>query len=145
VPNDGVPAFAILDAELQHSSVNIRWHNAANPRDVDDDQSISPLDALRIIDQINQYGARQVEGVGEIFCDVDNDGSISPLDVLSVINWLNSRSGAEGESVAVPSDNASTIESLFATDIDWLLQSVSDGNGSFVVGGTKRQRRLSMR
>lgn len=145
VPSNGIPAFAVFDEQLQPSSINIRWHNSTNPRDVDDDQFVSPLDALRIIDQINKHGARQVEGVGEIFCDVDNDGSITPLDVLSVINWLNSKSGAEGESVAVPSDNASTVETLFATDIDWLLQSASDSSGSFEVGTTKRQRRLSMR
>ncbi|MEI6527185.1 MAG: dockerin type I domain-containing protein, partial [Planctomycetota bacterium] len=80
VPHDGVPAFAILDQRLQASSINIDWHNYPNPRDVDDDQSVSPLDALRIIDQINKFGSRQIEGVGEMFCDVDNDHSISPLD-----------------------------------------------------------------
>jgi len=145
VPHDGVPAFAILDQQLQASSINIDWHNYPNPRDVDDDESISPLDALRIIDQINKFGSRQIEGVGEMFCDVDNDGSISPLDVLSVINWLNSKSGSEGESVMIPSDYASTVETLFATDSDWLPLSAFDGNDSFEVGRTKRPGRLSKR
>jgi hypothetical protein len=145
VPSDGVPALTILDDQLEASSINIRWHNALNPRDVDDDQSVSPLDALRIVDQINKHGSRQSEGVGEIFCDVDNDGSISPLDVLSVINWLNSKSGGEAEGVGIQSDWASTVENLFAREIDWLPESVSEGSSPFGSGPSKRLRRSSNR
>ncbi len=141
VPSDGVPALTILDEELEASSINIRWHNGSNPRDVDDDQSVTPLDALRIIDQINQHGSRQGEGVGEIFCDVDNDGSISPLDALSVINWLNSKSGGEAEGVGDRSDWASTVENLFASEIDWLPESGSEGSSQFGSGPSKRLRR----
>jgi hypothetical protein len=141
VPSDGVPALTILDEELEASSINIRWHNGSNPRDVDDDQSVTPLDALRIIDQINKHGSRQSEGVGEIFCDVDNDGSISPLDALSVINWLNSKSGGEAEGVGDRSDWASTVENLFAGEIDWLPESGSEGSSQFGSGPSKRPRR----
>ena len=145
VPSDGVPAMKILDDQLEASSINIRWHNASNPRDVDDDQSVSPLDALRIVDQINKYGSRQSEGVGEIFCDVDNDGSISPLDVLSLINWLNSKSGGEAEGLGIRSDWASTVENLFASEIDWLPESVSEDGSPFGAGPSKRLRRSSNR
>ena len=122
IPTDGVPAFTVLDEQLEPSTINTRWHNASNPLDVDDDQSISPLDVLRLIDQINKYGARQSQGVGEIFCDVDNDGSITPLDVLSVINGINSYSGGEGESGSSSQDLESSLDQLFAVELDWLPQ-----------------------
>jgi len=122
IPSDGVPAFTVLDEQLEPSTINIRWHNASNPLDVDDDQSISPLDVLRLIDQINKYGARQSQGVGEIFCDVDNDGSITPLDVLSVINGINSYSGGEGESGSSSQDLESSLDQLFAVELDWIPQ-----------------------
>jgi hypothetical protein len=122
IPSDGIPAFTILDEQLEPSTINIRWHNASNPLDVDDDQSISPLDVLRLIDQINKYGSRQSQGVGEIFCDVDNDGFISPLDVLSVNNWINSRSGGEGESDSSSRDKESSLDQLFAVELNWLPQ-----------------------
>jgi hypothetical protein len=108
---------------------------------VDDDQSVTPLDALRIIDQINKHGSRQGEGVGEMFCDVDNDGSISPLDALSVINWLNSKSGGEAEGGGDRSDWASTVENLFASEIDWLPESGSEGRSLIGSGPSKRLRR----
>jgi hypothetical protein len=141
IPSDGVPALKILDEELEASSINVGWHNGSNPRDVDDDQSVTPLDALRIIDQINKHGSRQGEGVGEIFCDVDNDSSISPLDALSVINWLNSKSGGEAEGGGDRSDWASTVENLFASEIDWLPESGSEGSSQFGSGPSKRLRR----
>jgi hypothetical protein len=145
VPFDGIPAFTILDQQLQASSINIRWHNPMNPKDVDDDQTISPLDVLRIIDQINKYGARQIENVGEIFCDVDDDGSISPLDVLFVIDWLNSKSGGQGEGESNRANQESVVESLFAGEIDWFSHSVSDEFGQCQIGRIKRPGRSSNR
>jgi hypothetical protein len=145
VPFDGIPAFTILDQQLQASSINIRWHNPMNPKDVDDDQTISPLDVLRIIDQINKYGARQIENVGEIFCDVDDDGSISPLDVLFLIDWLNSKSGGQGEGESNRANQESVVESLFAGEIDWFSHSVSDEFGQCQIGRIKRPGRSSNR
>ncbi len=154
IPYDGVPAFTIFDEELAVSSINIRWHNPLNPRDVDDDQSVSPLDVLKIIDQINKHGARQVEGVGEIFCDVDDDGSISPLDVLSVINWLNSQAGGsssgEGEGASaveskVSSTDAFSRDRFFAGEVDWVPQTELDSETNSGVSLLKRARRSSLR
>jgi hypothetical protein len=145
VPVDGIPAFSILDQQLQASSINIDWHNPMNPKDVDDDQTISPLDVLRIIDQINKYGGRQIENVGEIFCDVDDDGSISPLDVLFVIDWLNSKSGGQGEGESNRADQESVVESLFAAEIDWFSYSDSDEFSQRQVGRIKRFGRSSNR
>jgi hypothetical protein len=78
------------------------WQNPKIPLDVDRDMRISPLDALRVIDYINQTGTRRLEGSADsssMFYDTDNDGYLTPLDVLKVIEWMN-RSGGEGEAVS---------------------------------------------
>ena len=67
------------------TSSDEKWLSAL---DSDRDNSISPLDVLIIINQINSGS-----GTGQIPyrlpLDVDRDGSVTPLDVLSVINYLN--------------------------------------------------------
>lgn len=64
IPYDGVPAFTIFDEELAVSSINIRWHNPLNPRDVDDDQSVSPLDVLSVINWLNSQTGGSPSGEG---------------------------------------------------------------------------------
>lgn len=74
------------------------WHNARYPVDVLQDQWVSPLDVLHLINEINARGAggdfvlprRLPEPrIGQPMPDVDCDGRISPLDVLLVINHIN--------------------------------------------------------
>ena len=78
------------------------WTNPRNALDADDDNTISPLDVLVLIDELNRNGTRKLSaltGKPSIFYDVDRDLSLSPLDVLVVINFLNNKSsGGEGES-----------------------------------------------
>lgn len=76
------------------------FQNPVIAYDVDGDYSISPLDALTVINRINQQGAGSLEGQepepGEGFIDVDGDNSLSPLDVLGVINFINRGEGETG-------------------------------------------------
>ncbi len=68
------------------------WHNNVFPEDVDADTTLSPLDALQVINQINQGVVLENppgEGEASLFPDVDNDSQLSPLDALLVINALN--------------------------------------------------------
>ncbi len=63
--------------------------------DVNDDMSITALDALIIIDRINQQSSGQAttaeaEAMEQIDCDTNNDGVVSPVDVLNVVNQINS-------------------------------------------------------
>jgi hypothetical protein len=71
-------------------------HNAFDPVDVDDDGECTPLDALIVINMINQH-----DESSSMFVDVDGDKSVSPLDVLLVVNELNKvvhdHDGGEGE------------------------------------------------
>jgi hypothetical protein len=89
------------------------FQNPLRPLDTDGSGSISPLDVLLIINELNRPDGRReltvptnLDGVTSfVFFDTSGDNSITPLDVLLVINFLNAASGAggggaEGESPA---------------------------------------------
>lgn len=78
-----------------------RWVNTANPLDVNNDRTVSPQDALVVINDLNAKGSRNLPYITSpppFFLDVNRDWVLSPADALQIINHLNSRSG-EGESV----------------------------------------------
>ena len=105
-----------------------RWQNSRNPLDVDNDQTITPLDVLSVVNYINAYGAGLLPTSGispPPYYDVDADGSVSPLDVLSIVNYLNQQSGSgEGESSSISahestfSEESPPCEALY-TDSDF--------------------------
>ncbi|MEO8499116.1 MAG: dockerin type I domain-containing protein, partial [Planctomycetota bacterium] len=79
-----------------------------NRRDVNNDGEVSPLDALLIINALNQHGAGSLAEMlpadsqympPHAYLDVDGDGFVAPGDVLSVINFMNG-ANPEGEAVA---------------------------------------------
>jgi hypothetical protein len=116
ITSQGVPSFLILDENLQPAKVNNTWHNYDAPMDVDDDEFVSPLDILIMIDQINLYGSRQIINVGEHYCDADNDGVITPLDILAVIDWINLQESNESKPNGESEFNT---DFLFAVFDDW--------------------------
>jgi hypothetical protein len=72
------------------------WQNPLNPFDVDGDGTIEPLDVLRLINEINRDGARDLpprtaDDFGLPFFDVSGDERLDALDVLLVINYINSQ------------------------------------------------------
>jgi len=80
------------------------WHNLAMPLDVNRNGGIEPLDALIIINYLNENGpGPSSNGViaPEFFYDTNDDGFVSPLDVLLIVNALNSTMlSSEGEQIA---------------------------------------------
>lgn len=68
-----------------------RWMNPANPLDVNNDGIVQPLDALRVINDLNRSTARALTDADPIppYLDANGDGSVTPLDALRVINYLN--------------------------------------------------------
>ena len=60
--------------------------------DVDLDNTISPLDVLRVVNRLNDTSPATPY---ELRLDVDRDQSISPLDVLAIINHINSNPNSE--------------------------------------------------
>lgn len=81
----------ILDDDF---SVVAPWQNSQFPEDVSNDGIVAPIDALLVINDLNQLGARPLPppvdpNVPPPFLDVDGDGFVAPLDALRVINYLN--------------------------------------------------------
>lgn len=82
---------------------NGEFHNFSNPLDVNNDGKESPIDALLVINSLNNGGAGVLSGgsgegePSKYYIDVNGDGRLSPIDALKVINFLNSRAGGSGE------------------------------------------------
>ena len=105
----------ILDASASESDP-APWQNAANPMDVNDDGFVSPIDALQVINYLNNNGAGELpsEKTGGSYIDPSGDNFIAPRDALLVINHLNS-----SDNGAVASRPASAaIDAAFASRLD---------------------------
>lgn len=117
------------DAVVSNTAqVNIKvfsaFQNQRDPLDVDADGSITPLDALALVNDINANGLRDLPtGVPETapYLDTNGNAKLDPLDVLEVVNFINANKGAgsgEGESRV----NASKVDFAFASaDLESLL------------------------
>jgi hypothetical protein len=73
---------------------NTTWTNPVHPSDVSGDGFIAPLDALAIINTLNEDGSRFLLAqpgppYSAPFYDVNGDGFVAPLDALTVINYIN--------------------------------------------------------
>ncbi|MEZ6150055.1 MAG: Ig-like domain-containing protein [Pirellulaceae bacterium] len=94
---ESLEARRLLAADLSPN------HNYFIAEDVNMDFVVSPMDALLVINALNQGGARSF-GEGEsggrltTLLDVNGDKMLTPMDALTIINRLN----AEGEDPAVP-------------------------------------------
>lgn len=107
------------------------WQNPVNHLDIDTDGFVVPLDALRIINQLNTptianptTGKLPAITAGSPtpppFLDVNGDGFAVPIDALIVINFLNAPSGEGKGGLAttppVPQAEMFTSADVTATD-----------------------------
>lgn len=111
------------------------FQNPVDPRDVNGDGKVSPLDALILINHINSSGAGPVgrntplggSGEAQIWVDVNGDGRLSPIDILLIINFLNRRVvqseelKAEGEANYEPIAQTSSRETGLPGTSDFSL------------------------
>ncbi len=82
--------------QLEIRRVLTAWHNDASPFDVNDQNGVGPLDALLVVNELNdRVYSSPVDGklpdsrpADAPFLDVRNDGVVAPLDALLVINEL---------------------------------------------------------
>jgi serine protease len=104
-----------LDTALGSVAVNIRpaflWHNRRSPYDVNDDNQVSPIDALSVINALNTVGPgslefRQWTSGERMYLDVVADNFLAPIDALTVINYLNAT--GQGASAGSPSSASGT-------------------------------------
>ncbi|MFN7629018.1 MAG: Ig-like domain-containing protein, partial [Pirellula sp.] len=114
-------------ATVQVRVVTSFYQNYRNRYDVDNDSTVSPLDVLVLINDINAFGTRVLANdtfTPPPYIDVNGDRRVDPLDVLEVINYLNSSKNGEGESardsvaLQLASDAATTDHVLAALYFD---------------------------
>lgn len=60
-----------------------------NPRDVNGDMVVTPLDALIVINYLNRNGFASYPTNFFGYLDVNGDRAVTAIDALRVINWLN--------------------------------------------------------
>lgn len=74
--------------------LNSDWQNPARPTDVNNDLTISPLDALLVIDKLNSRTTSDLPArtnpLGNYY-DTNGDSIFSPIDALFIIDDLNHR------------------------------------------------------
>ncbi len=113
----------IVSAATSNRVQQSDWQNAVEPLDVNADNSVAPIDALRIINKINSDGAGELpaaSGEPANYYDVTGDGFVSSLDALRVIQILNKFSSGSGEPAEAPVQ-AGAADAFFAlqlTDAD---------------------------
>lgn len=78
------------------------WQNLSIPEDVNDDQAITALDALILINRMNEnqigtLGPRPLDFAA--FYDVTGDGNLTAVDALRVINALNAPARGASEAL----------------------------------------------
>ncbi len=92
--------FAFEQLESRCMLIGSDWTNGLSPLNVDNDQTVSPLDVLQVVNELNEKRISD-PSTGRLphvsiagtspppFFDVDCDQFITPLDVLVIINHLN--------------------------------------------------------
>ncbi len=116
--------LAILRGLLVDAAMasQLPWQNATNPFDVDNQNGVTPLDVLIVINRLNSVGPGKLPPpvtaqLSPPFFDTSGDNEVTALDVLKVINYLNaaaSNVAGEGEgalpTTAGPTDLTERIE-----------------------------------
>ena len=112
-------------------AADVMMHNPITSTDVNADGFTTPLDALYIINELNNGGPRSLTtdaslNVNGMFYDVVPDNFITPLDALTVLNSL----GGEGED----EDDVVRVR-LETTDLDGNVVADVDVGEDFVLRG----------
>ena len=97
--------------------------NLSNPLDVNLDDTVSPVDALIVINILNDHVQATIQT--NYKSDTNGDGQMSPLDALIVINGLNDKNSTTEISIDTP-DDSTTDGSGTGTDSDSDNDSDSD-------------------
>ncbi|MFO1065984.1 MAG: dockerin type I domain-containing protein, partial [Pirellulales bacterium] len=94
------------DVDFAFKAAVSDWQNPRNRFDVSNDGFVTPMDALILINELNQRGPHSLlpSDVPPPYFDVSGDGYISPLDALLVINYLNNSVGGSGEGESLQPD-----------------------------------------
>ena len=119
-----------MNVKDDESDPTYNWHNENLPEDVNYDGVVSPLDALHVINELNQHGSYELPESrpdNRPYVDVNKDGWLSPADAIQVINVLNqdghslsfelTLSNADGDPISSVAQNEEFYINLFAEDL----------------------------
>lgn len=111
VATDGSGRHGSAQVAVTVSSDLPLWQNPHDALDVDCNEFVSPLDALLVINGLNQDGPGSLPtslvapNIPPPFTDSSGNGSLEPLDAILVINRLNEDDGqaaaAEGDAIGL--------------------------------------------
>jgi hypothetical protein len=110
-PGNAVLADATGVVTILDNDRLLPWRNPDNPHDVNDSGTVTGLDALIIINRLNDTGPERLPDTPPsgpyFFYDVSGDGRVTGIDALMVINELNRRTaGQASASIDEASDSA---------------------------------------
>ncbi len=123
-------------------------HNFDMPDDVDGDQYVSPIDALILINELNNPTGERAAVLREtamrpLFMDVTGDGLVSPIDALSVINKLNATQNSSATPNSTPNavtavdanedsevSDETTVNETFELSLSGMLKGAGSGTAS---------------
>jgi len=115
--------YESLELRQLMASDLVAMNNFMMPEDADMSGSITPLDALVVINQLNLQSGDSLRGRTAadqaVAVDVNADGNLSPLDALAVINFIN----LDSEDAAGPLPSSISKENR----ISRLEQAISTG------------------
>jgi hypothetical protein len=130
-----------LIAAAEANQEVLSWTNPVQPLDVNDDSTISPIDALLIINELNTVGGHALTTPTETppaFIDTNSDMFVSPLDALLVLNYLNTtppaalpaavpaEGEAEGSVASTEANGGATGNAAIAAAFDAYWRSQAD-------------------
>ncbi|MCA9212008.1 MAG: S8 family serine peptidase [Planctomycetales bacterium] len=138
---DHIPASQVLlfgsddavdeqEVGLGKLSLPVRAFTNTEPLDANNDGSISPIDALVVINDLNTIGARALSVFADAallpksFVDVNGDNAVSPIDALMVINRLNSIARSDASAGGAAATGVFTSADVAAAFVD--LESADD-------------------
>ena len=103
------------------------WHNDNNPLDTNGDGEVTPLDALLVINMINDNlvgdlptntVVNQIDRLSDDFkVDSNGDGSLTAIDALRIINRLNGNSVAKAAEPSQSARAAAAVDAVLANDV----------------------------
>lgn len=125
---EGLEARQLLAADLGINVDPLAYHNSIAPNDVNRDSIVSPVDAILIVNHLNNNEDATLPAVDGLaktaLLDTNADGFVTPHDALNVINSLN----AEGETTPT------AIFTHELTDLDGNPLPLVDGRPTVAVG-----------
>ena len=116
----------IVNQNTTGGSGSSGWTNPNNPLDVNNNGTVTPIDALDVLNYLNTNGSGPLptapQGV-HFYVDTNANGSVSPIDALLVLNALNAGAAGARALPPVALAAANSTQGNLAADVGFALAS----------------------